>query len=280
MSGRLYPEGWAKLSALLVFAGFNLTFFPQFLLGYLGMPRRYAAYPEEFQALNVLSSAGASILALGYVLPIVYLLWSLRYGPIADANPWRAPGWEWQTTSPPGVHNFEETPVVREPPYTCTHSTADWRGPYAGPRLGGLARLVHPAVPHAARGRRPVLALRRHRVDLSLPPALPGGGARVSHASHDVPLRPYALVLAALLLLTAVTTGIAFVDLGAANVPIALGIAATKATLVALVALVFMRLRESTRLTIAVVIATLFWLMLLLGLTMTDYLTRQFMTFG
>jgi cytochrome c oxidase subunit 1 len=127
MSGRLYPEGWAKLSALLVFAGFNLTFFPQFLLGYLGMPRRYAAYPDEFQALNVLSSAGASILALGYVLPIVYLLWSLRYGPIARANPWQAPGLEWQTTSPPGVHNFEETPVVREPPYTYVHGNQEPR---------------------------------------------------------------------------------------------------------------------------------------------------------
>jgi cytochrome c oxidase subunit 4 len=99
----------------------------------------------------------------------------------------------------------------------------------------------------------------------------------VNPASRDVPLRPYVLVLATLLVLTAVTTGIAFVDLGAANVPIALGIAATKATLVALV---FMHLRESTRLTTAFVIATLFWLMLLLGLTMTDYLTRQFMTFG
>ena len=80
ITGRMYPEGLAKLSALLVFVGFNTTFFPQFILGYMGMPRRYHAYPPEFQVLNVLSTAGASILAVGYVLPMIYFLWSLRYG--------------------------------------------------------------------------------------------------------------------------------------------------------------------------------------------------------
>ena len=69
MTGRMYPEGWAKLSALLVFVGFNLTFFPQFILGYQGMPRRYAMYPPEFQVFNVLSTAGATILGVAYVLP-------------------------------------------------------------------------------------------------------------------------------------------------------------------------------------------------------------------
>ncbi|HWR36128.1 MAG TPA: cytochrome c oxidase subunit I [Clostridia bacterium] len=112
ISGRLYPEGWAKLSALLIFVGFNVTFFPQFLLGYLGMPRRYAAYPEEFQVLNVLSTAGASILAVGYVLPMIYFVWSLRYGKIAGPNPWNAAGLEWRTSSPPPTYNFEETPIV------------------------------------------------------------------------------------------------------------------------------------------------------------------------
>jgi len=112
ISGRLYPEGWAKLSALLVFVGFNLTFFPQFILGYVGMPRRYWQYPPEFQVLNVLSTAGASILAVGYLLPMIYFLWSLRYGPIADANPWHAAGLEWKTSSPPPTFNFDETPVV------------------------------------------------------------------------------------------------------------------------------------------------------------------------
>ena len=73
----------------MVFVGFNLTFFPQFLLGYLGMPRRYHAYPDEFQVLNVMSTAGASILAVGYVIPLVYLIWSLRYGKVAGPNPWK-----------------------------------------------------------------------------------------------------------------------------------------------------------------------------------------------
>jgi len=117
ISGRLYPEGWAKFGALMVFVGFNLTFFPQFILGYLGMPRRYHTYPDEFQVLNVLSSAGASILALGYIIPLIYLLWSLRYGPVAGANPWGATGLEWQTPSPPPTNNFEVTPVVTQAPY-------------------------------------------------------------------------------------------------------------------------------------------------------------------
>jgi cytochrome c oxidase subunit 1 len=112
MSGRMYPEGWAKLSALVIFLGFNLTFFPQFILGYLGMPRRYHAYPDEFQVLHVLSTAGASVLAIGYLMPLIYFMWSLRYGQVAGPNPWGATGLEWKTSSPPPVHNFDEPPVV------------------------------------------------------------------------------------------------------------------------------------------------------------------------
>ena len=117
MTGRMYPEGWAKLSALVVFLGFNLTFFPQFIMGYLGMPRRYHAYPEEFQVYHVLSTAGASVLAVGYLIPAVYFIWSLRYGKIAPANPWNASGLEWQTTSPPPPENFDVTPVVTREAY-------------------------------------------------------------------------------------------------------------------------------------------------------------------
>jgi len=102
---------------LIIFIGFNLTFFPQFVLGYLGMPRRYHTYPPEFQVLNVMSSAGASILGVGYLLPLIYLLWSLRYGPIAGPNPWRATGLEWQTPSPPPTDNFKETPIVTDEAY-------------------------------------------------------------------------------------------------------------------------------------------------------------------
>jgi cytochrome c oxidase subunit 1 len=117
MTGRMYPEWWARVSAVVVFVGFNLTFFPQFVLGYLGMPRRYHAYPAEFQVLNVMSSAGASILGFGYLLPAIYLIWSMRYGPAAAANPWGAKGLEWQTDSPPPTENFPTQPVVVEEAY-------------------------------------------------------------------------------------------------------------------------------------------------------------------
>jgi cytochrome c oxidase subunit 1 len=114
ISGRMYPDGWGKLAALIVFVGFNLTFFPQFLLGYMGMPRRYWDYSHspEFQVLNVLSTAGATILAVGYLLPMAYFLWSMRYGKPAPANPWGASGLEWMTQSPPTTFNFDETPQV------------------------------------------------------------------------------------------------------------------------------------------------------------------------
>jgi cytochrome c oxidase subunit 1 len=117
ISGRLYNETLAKLSAGIIFIGFNLTFFPQFVLGYLGMPRRYHAYPPDFQVLNVLSSAGASILGVGYLIPMIYLMWSLRYGRAAGANPWGAVGLEWTTTSPPPTGNFETAPEVTWEPY-------------------------------------------------------------------------------------------------------------------------------------------------------------------
>src|SRR5271154_5268083 len=112
MTGRMYPESISKLSAVTSFIGFNLTFLPQFILGYLGMPRRYHAYPPEFQVLNVLSTAGATVLGLGYLMPMIYMTWSLKYGKIAGANPWQATGLEWQTQSPPLTENFIETPIV------------------------------------------------------------------------------------------------------------------------------------------------------------------------
>jgi cytochrome c oxidase subunit 1 len=112
ITGRMYPEGWARFAALVIFVGFNLTFFPQFLAGYMGMPRRYAAYAPEFQVLNVMSTAGASILGTGLFIPMVYFIWSMRYGRVAAANPWHLPGLEWRTASPPPTENFEVTPVV------------------------------------------------------------------------------------------------------------------------------------------------------------------------
>jgi cytochrome c oxidase subunit 1 len=117
ITGRMYPETMGRIAALVTFIGFNLTFFPQFLLGYLGQPRRYHAYPPEFQVFHVLSTAGASILGIGYLMPLLYFLWSLKWGQRAPANPWQATGLEWQTSSPPPRDNFEEIPVVTEKPY-------------------------------------------------------------------------------------------------------------------------------------------------------------------
>jgi cytochrome c oxidase subunit 1 len=129
ITGRMYPDGWARFAALVIFVGFNLTFFPQFMLGYLGMPRRYAVYPEEFQVLNVVSSAGASILGIGYLIPLIYFIWSMRYGPIAGPNPWGAKGLEWETPSPPPTENFDEIPVVTEEAY-------DYANPHTGVARG------------------------------------------------------------------------------------------------------------------------------------------------
>ncbi len=117
MTGRMYSEPLSKLAAITTFIGFFLTFMPQFILGYLGMPRRYHAYPAEFQVLNVLSTAGATVLGVGYMLPLLYLGWSLKYGAIAGENPWQATGLEWQIQSPPLTENFIETPIMDHEAY-------------------------------------------------------------------------------------------------------------------------------------------------------------------
>ena len=123
ITGKLYSEFWSKISAMLVFVGFNLTFFPQFILGYLGMPRRYASYPEELQVLNIFSTAGASILAIGLIMPLIYFTHSIFFGKKAPANPWLLPGLEWRTSSPPPTENFEETPVVYWEAYDFTEES-------------------------------------------------------------------------------------------------------------------------------------------------------------
>ncbi len=117
MTGRMYNETWSKIAAVIIFLGFNLTFFPQFILGYLGMPRRYHVYPAEFQVYNVLSSAGATVLGIGMILPFIYFAYSLKKGALAGPNPWGASGLEWQITSPPPTENFAITPVVTNEAY-------------------------------------------------------------------------------------------------------------------------------------------------------------------
>jgi cytochrome c oxidase subunit 1 len=117
MTGKMYSEKWGITSAIIIFVGFNLTFLVQFILGYMGMPRRYQIYPPEFQIWHDISSAGAAVLGLGYLLPLFYLLYSLWKGQAAGPNPWQAKGLEWTVDSPPPPHNFAETPVVTEEAY-------------------------------------------------------------------------------------------------------------------------------------------------------------------
>jgi cytochrome c oxidase subunit I len=124
MTGRMYSDFWGRMAAILMCVGFFMTFIPQFAVGYLGMPRRYHAYPPEFQVYNVLSSAGSTVLGLGYLLPFTYLLHSLFFGKKAGPNPWGATGLEWTTASPPPMHNFDKTPVVTEMPYEYSLPTA------------------------------------------------------------------------------------------------------------------------------------------------------------
>ncbi|MGY2049807.1 cytochrome c oxidase subunit I [Methylobacterium sp. JK268] len=117
VTGKMYPESWARFAAILMYFGFNLTFAPQFIAGYLGMPRRYHTYPPEFQIYNVMSSSGAAILAAAYLLPLGYLTWSLFFSARAPSNPWDATGLEWSTTSPPPHKNFVRQPRVVRAPY-------------------------------------------------------------------------------------------------------------------------------------------------------------------
>lgn len=137
MTGKMYSEFWGKVSAMLVFVGFNLTFFPQFILGYQGMPRRYASYPAEFQVLNIFSTAGASVLGVGLLMPVAYLGHSLIYGKAAGDNPWLLPGLEWRTSSPPPTENFEKMPVVTWEAYDFSEES--------GLDLEGARRTVQPS---------------------------------------------------------------------------------------------------------------------------------------
>jgi cytochrome c oxidase subunit 1 len=120
MTGKTYSERWGMLTAALVFMGFFLTFFPQFLLGNGGMPRRYASYPAHFQPLHVLSTGGAFMLGVAMLLVLGNLLYALRWGRRIGNNPWRSRSYEWLTASPPSEHNFERTPDLSRGPYDYT----------------------------------------------------------------------------------------------------------------------------------------------------------------
>jgi cytochrome c oxidase subunit 1 len=117
VTGRMYPERLGMLSAVMVFGGFFVTFFPQFLLGNAGMPRRYYHYPAEYQSLNVVSSAGAFVLGGAMLLTLTYLLWAAIFGERCGPNPWQSRSWEWLGESPPPKHNYRETPCFSHDPY-------------------------------------------------------------------------------------------------------------------------------------------------------------------
>jgi cytochrome c oxidase subunit 1 len=132
MFGRMYHEGLAKTACALVFVGFNLTFFSQFLLGTHGMPRRYAQYLPQFAPLHVASTVGSLVLGLGFFLMAGYLVHSLVRGRIAAANPWGAKSLEWTVASPPPTENFAEIPVITTGPYEFDELEPLPAGPGAG----------------------------------------------------------------------------------------------------------------------------------------------------
>lgn len=117
MTGKMYNEFWAKVSAVILFIGFNMTFLPQFIMGSQGMPRRYFNYVEQFQTLHQYSTVGSWILGVGFLIIAVYLVISMRSKEKAPSNPWGSRSLEWMTSSPPTHHNFDYTPVVVHGPY-------------------------------------------------------------------------------------------------------------------------------------------------------------------
>jgi cytochrome c oxidase subunit 1 len=115
MTGKMYSEFWGKIAAYILFVGFNLTFFVQFIMGAKGMPRRYYNYDGQFTFYHVASSIGSFIMAISFFIMAAYLIHSLFRGRKAPANPWGAATLEWQCSSPPPHNNFDEPPSVNDP---------------------------------------------------------------------------------------------------------------------------------------------------------------------
>lgn len=117
MFGKMYSELLAQVSFVFIFVGFNVTFFPQFILGAQGMPRRYFDYLPAFQSLNRISSIGAWTIGIGFLIGLYVIVDGLLRGVKAEDNPWGGKTLEWQTTSPPPHENFYEQPIVTAGPY-------------------------------------------------------------------------------------------------------------------------------------------------------------------
>ncbi len=115
--GRMYIKRYANIAVAFLFVGFNTLYFPMLVMGYKGMPRRYFDYLPEFQLYHVVSTVGSWILITGLIIMFVNLIYSIRRGEKAGANPWGGATIEWQTTSPPPVLNFVDPPVVDRGPY-------------------------------------------------------------------------------------------------------------------------------------------------------------------
>jgi cytochrome c oxidase subunit 1 len=115
--GKMYKIKRANIAWGLTFIGFNLLYFPQFILGMQGMPRRYFDYLPQFQTGQVISTIGGFIFIAGFILMVYNLIMGYRKGEQATANPWKGTTLEWTIPSPPSLENFEEIPVITEDPY-------------------------------------------------------------------------------------------------------------------------------------------------------------------
>lgn len=136
MFGRMYNEKLAKIVCVLLFVGFNMTFFPQFIMGAQGMPRRYFNYIDQFQPFHQFSTMGAYVMAVGFFTMAGYLFYSLKKGEKATANPWGSRALEWQTSSPAPLHNFDYTPVIINGPYDYHKPMSEFQLGIATPHNG------------------------------------------------------------------------------------------------------------------------------------------------
>jgi len=151
MTGKMYHELTGKIGAALIFIGFNVAFFVQFILGSQGMPRRYYDYPAGYETLHQVSTVGSWILALGLFSILGNAIWSIWKGPKAPANPWAAATLEWtNTTSPPDPHNFHHTPLVTRGPYDYHLADEVFGGPGGDGYSGDGARVPEPPEPEPA----------------------------------------------------------------------------------------------------------------------------------
>ena len=125
MYGRMYSNRWANVAWGVVFGGFNILYFPLFIIGLQGMPRRYFDYLPQFQTGHVISTIGAFILIIGLIMMVSNLIYHRKRGAIAPSNPWGGVTLEWKLESPPTLENFEEIPVITEGPYVFRKNDTD-----------------------------------------------------------------------------------------------------------------------------------------------------------